>query len=88
MTIAHQTFQTTTGGIGQEHKFAVDLAEKIKKGIAIMECKYEGKTLPDVTASIGVATSPPEERSMEIEMIAEERKRKAKKKGRNRVVTK
>jgi diguanylate cyclase (GGDEF)-like protein len=74
--------------VGQEHKFAVEIASRIKNAIAAMECSYNGNVLPKVTASIGVASSPPEQRSMEIEMIAEERKRKAKEKGRNRVVSK
>jgi PleD family two-component response regulator len=42
--------------------------------------------LPKVTASIGVATTPPEDRKLEIETLAESRKRQAKEMGRNRVV--
>jgi PleD family two-component response regulator len=64
----------------------VEFAEKIRAGVGALKCKYEDQMLPPVTASIGVATTPPEERKMELEMLAEDRKRKAKKRGRNRVV--
>ena len=36
--------------------------------------------------SIGVATTPPESRTMDVEACAEDRKRQAKAKGKNRVV--
>ena len=52
-----------------------------------MRLEYKGIALPQVTASIGVATTPPEERKLEIETIAESRKRQAKETGRNCVVS-
>jgi len=73
---------------GQGHARAVDFAEKIRRDVEALECKYEGRTLPKVTASTGVATAPPEARQMELETVAEERKRLAKTEGRNRVVAK
>lgn len=71
---------------GQGHDQAVDFAQKIRQGVSALECKYQQTTLPPVTASIGVATSPPEDRTVDIETLAESRKRKAKEDGRNRVV--
>jgi diguanylate cyclase (GGDEF)-like protein len=71
---------------GQGHERACDFSEQIRKGVESMKCKYEGCELPRVTASIGLASSPPEDRNMELETLAEERKRKAKDAGRNRVV--
>ena len=71
---------------GQGHTRAVEIAEKIRKAIETMECEYNGKRLPNVTASIGVATTPPESRTVEIETIAENRNREAKALGRNYVI--
>jgi diguanylate cyclase (GGDEF)-like protein len=71
---------------GQEHQRAKQIAESIRKKVSEMECKYKEQILPKVSASIGVATSPPDVRSSEIEGIAEERKRKAKESGKNRVI--
>jgi PleD family two-component response regulator len=45
-----------------------------------------GKRLPSVTASIGVASTPPESRTVEIETVAESRNREAKAAGRNSVI--
>ena len=70
---------------GQGHERAVNIAEKIRKAVETMECEYKGKRLPNVTASIGVATTPPESRTVEIESVAEERNRQAKRAGTNRV---
>lgn len=72
--------------IGQGHQRAVELGEAIRKGVESLHCEYRGVTLPRVTASIGVATTPPEERKFEVETLAESRKRQAKEKGKNRVV--
>jgi diguanylate cyclase (GGDEF)-like protein len=72
--------------IGQGHQRAVELAEAIRKGIESLHCKYKDSTLPKVTVSIGVATTPPEDRKSEVETLAESRKRQAKEKGKNRVV--
>jgi diguanylate cyclase (GGDEF)-like protein len=73
--------------IGQGHQRAVELAETIRKGVESLRLEYKGIALPQVTASIGVATTPPEERKLEIETIAESRKRQAKETGRNCVVS-
>jgi diguanylate cyclase (GGDEF)-like protein len=73
---------------GQGHGRAVEFAERIRKGVKALKCSYEGHELPGVTASIGVASAPPEARKMELEPIAEERKRKAKDGGRDMVVSK
>jgi diguanylate cyclase (GGDEF)-like protein len=72
--------------IGQGHESAVGLANVIKNKVGALRCNHKGKELPVVTASIGVASTPPEDRAMEIVAVAEERKRKAKSKGKNRVV--
>ena len=73
--------------IGQGEERVIELAEAIRKGVAAINCEYKGVSLPKVTASIGVATSPPSERTLELEPLAESRKRLAKKKGKNRVVS-
>jgi PleD family two-component response regulator len=64
----------------------MDIADKIKRCVAALQCQYKDKPLPPVTVSVGVATTPPESRSMDIETLAESRKRKAKENGKNRVV--
>ena len=71
---------------GQGHRRAIELAESIRQGVEAMRCEYKKIPLPKVTASIGVASTPPEERKFEIETLAESRKRQAKDKGKNRVV--
>jgi diguanylate cyclase (GGDEF)-like protein len=73
--------------VGQGHQRAVELAETIRKGIESLRLDYKGTALSKVTASIGVATTPPEDRKLEIESLAESRKRQAKENGRNRVVS-
>jgi diguanylate cyclase (GGDEF)-like protein len=73
--------------IGQPHQRAVELAEGIRKGVESLSLEYKGITLPKVTSSIGIATSPPEDRKLEIETLAESRKRQAKENGRNRIVS-
>jgi len=71
---------------GQGHDRGVEFAEKIRMNVEALGCKYQGHALPKVTASIGVATTPPAARNMELETLAEARKRLAKDEGRNRVV--
>jgi diguanylate cyclase (GGDEF)-like protein len=71
---------------GQGHDKAMKFAERIRKGVEGLKCEYEGHPLPSVSASIGIASTPPADRKMELETMAEERKRKAKEGGRNRVV--
>ncbi|MFZ1074481.1 MAG: GGDEF domain-containing protein [Verrucomicrobiia bacterium] len=73
--------------VGQGHLRAVELAEAIRKGVESLSLEYKGVALPKVTASIGVATTPPADREMEIKNLAESRKRRAKEKGRNRIVS-
>lgn len=72
--------------VGQDHDRAVELAEAIRQGVADLKLEYNGHMLPRVTASIGVATTPPEDRTRDISLIAENRKRDAKEAGKNRVV--
>lgn len=74
--------------VGQEHDRSVELAEAIRSRVKAMQCNYKGKDLPRVSASIGVATTPPEGRTADVIDIAEERKRKAKEAGKNCVVSK
>jgi diguanylate cyclase (GGDEF)-like protein len=71
---------------GQGHDKAKEFADQIRKSVEDLRCVYEGNKLPPVTASIGVATTPPGDRKMELETLAEDRKRQAKQGGRNRVV--
>lgn len=73
--------------IGQGHDRAVELAESIRKNIETMQCRYNEVPLPKVTTSIGVSTTPPETRTADIENSAEDRKRQAKEKGKNIVVS-
>lgn len=72
--------------IGQGHQRAIEFGEAIRKGVESLHCEYKSIALPQVTASIGVATTPPEERKFEVETLAESRKRQAKENGKNRVI--
>jgi len=72
--------------IGLEHQQMVKLAEKVRISIQDCQCKFNEIYLPKVTASIGVATSPPEKRTADIETIADSRQNRAKKDGKNRIV--
>jgi PleD family two-component response regulator len=58
----------------------------IRKGVESLRCEYKGTILPKVTASLGVATTPPEDRKMELQNLVEARKQKAKDNGRNQIV--
>jgi diguanylate cyclase (GGDEF)-like protein len=73
--------------IGQGHERAVDFAETIRRSVEELRREHAGNGLPQVTASIGVATTPPGPRSMEIESLADDRQGRAKKEGRNRVIS-
>jgi diguanylate cyclase (GGDEF)-like protein len=73
-------------GAGLGHADALALAERLRHAIAAMTCTYEGTALPAVTASIGVATSPPDQRSRDLDTIADSRQRRAKELGKNQVV--
>jgi diguanylate cyclase (GGDEF)-like protein len=72
--------------IGQGHEKAIKIAETIKQRVTALQCKYKEKPLPSVTVSIGVASTPPESRSLDVETLAESRKRAAKENGRNCIV--
>lgn len=73
--------------VGQGHKIACDLAEGIRKRVSELVCEFKGKRLHRVTASLGVATTPPENRTMDIESVAKERGYRAKKEGKNCVIS-
>ncbi len=72
--------------VGQDHQRVLEIAEKIRKTVEAMQCTHNGKALPKVTASIGVATTPSLPRTMEVETVAQDRQRQAKREGKNRVV--
>jgi diguanylate cyclase (GGDEF)-like protein len=71
--------------IGQEHEKVVEIAERIRHEIESMVCDYKQQRLPQVTSSIGVATTPPESRSIDLQNIADGRQQIAKNTGKNRV---
>jgi diguanylate cyclase (GGDEF)-like protein len=72
--------------VGQDHKRATEIAEKIRVTVENLRCKFNDTILPTVTASIGVATTPPESRGKDMETIADDRQNRAKREGKNRVV--
>lgn len=72
--------------VGQGHERALEIAEKIRKKVETMKCTHNGKALPKVTASIGVATTPSLPRTMDVETVAQDKQRQAKREGKNRVV--
>lgn len=72
--------------IGQGHERAVKIAETILQRVAELRREHAGKELPHVTASIGVSTTPPGPRSMDIEALADDRQSRAKKAGKNRII--
>ena len=72
--------------IGQEPKRAEEIAQTIRQKVGALDCNYKGQKLPKVTASIGVASTPPNARSADIETIADARNQKAKDTGKNQVV--
>lgn len=72
--------------VGQGHAKAMEIANTIKHRVADLRCHYNDTVLPAVTVSVGVATTPPAGRTMDIETLAESRKRQAKDRGKNRVV--
>lgn len=72
--------------LGQGHDRAVEIAETIRRRISALVCEYNGHALPNVTASIGVATTPPEERNRDVYLVADRRQGLAKQRGKNMVV--
>lgn len=54
--------ETLTLIVAQERDAVLGIAEAIRTGVEALRCSYKGKELPKVTASIGVATAPPEHR--------------------------
>jgi len=72
---------------GQGHERAVELAETIRKNVEAMVCEYQGRRLPSVTTSIGVCSTPPEARTLEIETVADTRNRDAKTAGKNCMIS-
>jgi diguanylate cyclase (GGDEF)-like protein len=73
--------------LGQSHQRACELAEEIRKGVEALHCEHKGQKLPKVTVSIGVATAPPDARTMDLEGLADFRKFLAKDNGKNRAVS-
>lgn len=63
------------------------LAESIRLGVESMVVQFKETKLPGVTTSIGVATSPSDPRDAELDFIADQRQKSAKKAGKNRVVS-
>ncbi|SRR6266568_2755724 len=78
--------ETASIVIGQGHERAIEIAERIRNAVAALRCEYKDKPLPKVTASMGVASTPPEPRTTDIETLADARNDKAKRSGKNRVV--
>jgi len=72
--------------LGQGHDRAAQIAEEIRTRVSQLRCEHKGQALPPVSASIGVATTPPEERNRDVYPIADRRQRAAKEHGKNRVV--
>lgn len=71
--------------VSQDHERSKTIAEQVRRGIENLELKHNELRLPGVTASIGVATSPPEARRREIESLSDARQRRAKKEGKKSV---
>jgi diguanylate cyclase (GGDEF)-like protein len=71
--------------VGQGRQRAHEIANEICAQVRSLRVEYKGRILPDVTASVGVATSPPAPRSRDVYTIAEAAQREAKA-GKDRVV--
>jgi len=71
--------------VGQGHPRAHEIANGICDRVRSLRIEYKGQVLPSVTASVGVATSPPAPRSRDVHTMAEAAQRKAKV-GKDRVV--
>lgn len=64
--------------VGQGRRRAREIADEIWAQVRSLKVEYKGRTLPGVTASVGVATSPPAPRSRDVYTIAEAAQREAK----------
>lgn len=73
--------------VGQPHGTATEIAEDIRRRVSALRCVYEGHDLPQVGVSIGVASTPPERRTRDVLIVAEQRQRDAKARGKNLVVS-
>lgn len=73
--------------VGQDAARAQQICEDIRKRVEVLKCEHKGQKLPPVSASIGLATTPPADRSMELESLADQRQQKAKQSGKNKVVS-
>lgn len=71
---------------GFDHARGMAIAETIRTGIQTMIVEFEQRQLSTVTTSIGVACSPPDTRSLQLDRIADLRQKAAKDLGKNRVV--
>lgn len=71
---------------GFDRERGAKLAESIRLGVENMVTKFKETTLPGVTTSIGIATSPTDPRNAELDYIADQRQKSAKKAGKNRVI--
>lgn len=72
--------------LGQGHGRAIEVADTLRKKVESMRCEHKGKKLPRVTTSIGVATSPPLPRTLDLQIVADQRNKRAKDNGKNCVV--
>ena len=72
--------------LGQGSERAREIAEDMRRRIESSRTSYKHIDLPPVTASVGVANSPPHPRSRDLDTIADHAQRNAKKDGKNRVV--
>lgn len=73
--------------LGQDHNRNVEISERMRLSIEQMKLESEGAILPQVTASIGVATAPPDIRTEALERLADTRQLQAKREGKNRVIS-
>ena len=62
------------------------LADEILDHVRFMKIEFKGKVLPKVTSSIGIASTPPDPRTPDLDRLADQRQLMAKKAGKDRVV--
>ncbi|HEV2328609.1 MAG TPA: GGDEF domain-containing protein [Verrucomicrobiae bacterium] len=73
--------------IGQDKDRTKQIAENMRACVKNMHCTFKGKILPAVTASIGVATGPPDLRDLDLADTADKRQVRAKKEGKDQVIS-